>query len=303
MNRLLEEEAIRHGDRVRIVSVKHLEDLKNNIEHFKNAEELNGFQKWIANEMYQFDIPDTGFEVNSIILMALYHPFSANIEFIYQGKKYHAKSLVRSEFEKSRQYLRDFLNLYHFHLIETHNLPLKRLAVQSGLAIYGRNNITYVEELGSNISYLSFYSDIPCEKDEWREQVVAKICNNCKICINACPTGAIRKDRFLIDNQKCLSAMNEVAGEFPDWLPNEVHHTLYDCLRCQERCPMNASVVSDQLETIYLSEEETLMLLEGKGANDFSQEFLKNVNKIGLFDWAEGLPRNLLAIIQAADQS
>ena len=45
------------------------------------------------------------------------------------------------------------------------------------------------------------------------------------------------------------------------------------------------------------------MLLEGKGANDFSQEFLKNVNKIGLFDWAEGLPRNLLAIIQAADQS
>ena len=36
------------------------------------------------------------------------------------------------------------------------NIPLKRLAVESGAAVYGRNNITYVDGLGSLYSSVIF---------------------------------------------------------------------------------------------------------------------------------------------------
>lgn len=302
MNHLLKAEAFRHGDRLQIVSVDHLEDLRIGLEEFKETQELNGFQQWIVNDLYQYEIPNTGFKVKSIIIMALYHPFCADIEINYQSKRYRTRSLVRSEFQSARKYLTEFLQLHNYHAYEVENLPIKRLAVQSGLAVYGRNNITYVEELGSNISYLTFYSDVPCEVDEWRNQFVAKLCEKCNACIPLCPTGAIRKDRFLIDNQRCLACLNEAGGDFPDWLEDDVHHTLYDCLRCQEKCPMNASVAKDTIETICFTQEETKMLLEGKGPEDFSEDFLTKVDRIALFDWSQGLPRNIRAIMKAADK-
>ncbi len=301
MNHLLKEEAKKHGDRVQIISIEHLADLKEELEDFKNSEELNGFQQWIVNDLYHFEIPDTDFEVKSIILMAIYHPFSADIELDYQGKTYHTRSIVMSDFDNAKRYLSEFLSQHHYHAFEVDNLPMKRLAVQSGLAVYGRNNITYVEELGSNILYIAFFTDIPCEKDEWRKLCVADLCSKCNKCINLCPTGAIQKDRFLIDNQKCLSYINEGGGEFPDWLSKEVHHTLYDCLRCQEKCPLNKSVSKDTIGPIRFTEEETRMLLDDKGPEDFSDKFMEKANTIGLFKWSNGLSRNIKTIIETQD--
>ena len=42
-------------------------------------------------------------------------------------------------------------------------LPLKTLAVRSGLAKYGRNNISYVPGLGSFHQLAAFFSDLPCD--------------------------------------------------------------------------------------------------------------------------------------------
>jgi epoxyqueuosine reductase len=298
---LLKEEAVKHGDRLQVVSVGRLAELKRELDEFKSTEELNDFQKWIINDLYHFEIPETGFEVKSIIILALPHPFSADIEIDYQGKTYHTRSLVSSEFDEARKALKDLLKEYDYHIYEEWALPIKRLAVQSGLAIYGRNNITYVDTMGSSLCYLVFYSDIPCEEDGWRKQRVAEICESCNACIELCPTGAIRKERFLINNQRCLSAINESGGEFPQWLPENVHHTLYDCLRCQEKCPMNAAVVKNTIGPIHFSEEETELLLQGKGLEAFTEEFKTKVRNLDLFRWSEGLPRNIKAVIQTAD--
>jgi epoxyqueuosine reductase len=46
-------------------------------------------------------------------------------------------------------------------------LPLKLLAVRSGLAEYGRNNICYVQGMGSFLRFVAVYSDMPCETDNW----------------------------------------------------------------------------------------------------------------------------------------
>lgn len=298
MNKSIKEEAMRYGDRLQLINVKHLEDLRSEINTFQQVEELNGFQKWIVNELYDYQIPKTEFQVQSIIIMAVYHPMSTDVFFNYEGKTYETKSLVSADLDKAREYLKEALSRWGYHAVESYNLPLKRLAVQGGLAVYGRNNITYVEGLGSNVSYLAFFSDMPCDEDVWLEPKIADVCAECNLCIELCPTGAIRKNRFLIDNQKCLSCLNESGGEFPDWLPNTVHHTLYDCLRCQELCPLNASVIDDTIDSITFTVQETRMLLQGKGREDFSEEFLKISDRIDLFRWTNNLARNMRAIME-----
>ena len=107
------------------------------------------------------------------------------------------------------------------YIIKTQSvLPFKRLAVQSGLAKYGRNNIAYVDGMGSWCKFIAFLTNIPCDGSSWREQpVMAAACEDCNLCINGCPTDAISKDRFLLLREKCIGG----GG----------------CSACQDLCPMN----------------------------------------------------------------
>ena len=72
---------------------------------------------------------------------------------------------------------------YHFFM--------KLAAVRSGLAQYGRNNICYVEGMGS-----FFIPRLP-DRSRLRGGSLGDLsnlpfCNHCSICIDACPTSAIQ---------------------------------------------------------------------------------------------------------------
>lgn len=294
----LEKIAIEHGDRLKIIPIEHLKDLQKIIESFKEQEELNDFQKQIVNELYQFKIPEEDFKVNSIILIAIHHPFYAEVNFFIKGKRKTFLSLVPCDFNKVEEYLRKLTEENGYFIKKAKNLPLKRLGAHSGLAKYGRNNITYIDGLGSNFSYAAYFSDMLCEKDTWGQMKNAENCNKCNLCIGNCPTAAIRSDRFLIDNQKCLTNINEDPGEFPAWLPGTVHHALYDCLMCQRICPMNYKQVNSVIKCISFTEEETNILLEGKSIDTFSEDFKTKVCLLGIDELYEVIPRNLRTLIE-----
>ncbi|HKM20477.1 MAG TPA: 4Fe-4S double cluster binding domain-containing protein [Lachnospiraceae bacterium] len=297
----LRAEAKIHNNKLVMLPIKRLYDLQKELEEFRDTEELNGFQQWILSDIYKFDLPEVDFTVNSLILVAVPHPIYVDVTLHYQGKSYQTKGLGVSDMTMTCAYITKVVSEAGHQVQEIGHFPLKRLAVQSGLATYGRNNITYVDEYGSNISYIAFVSDAMSEEDTWRPMCHAQMCDNCTLCLSACPTGAIRPDRFLINNEICLSCLNEGGGEFPDWLPKDVHHTIYDCLRCQEKCPMNLKVKdpNEIIQTLDISEEETEMLLAGKRKEDFPEEFIKRTDMIGLFAWDVTLSRNIRAIIEA----
>lgn len=297
MNRLLMKEALMHGDKLQIVPSYRLFDIKKDIDLFAKSEKLNNFQKWIVNDLYNYNIPETHFAVQSIILIAISHPFYAEVIFSKGGKEYLGKCLVRANFEETDEYLKIFIEGHGYHAQRANYLPLKRLGVQSGLSEYGRNNITYIDGMGSNFSLIAYFSDIPCENDIWRNAVTSKVCANCNACISVCPTGAIRKEVFLIDNQKCLSAINEEPGDFPEWLSVFVHHTCYDCLRCQEKCPMNIGHTDKMAECFKFSEQETEMLLQGSPIKDFSESTKQKILLLGLDEWYAAIPRNIKALM------
>lgn len=303
MVHLLKQEALVHGEKLQMLSIKCLQDLKIEIEHFKKNEQLNNFQNWIVENLYKFEAPDVEFIIKSIIIVAVPHPSYANVEFVRQGKKYNLSSLVMSDFDNTEKYLNEFLAPKDYHIKAAPDLPLKRLAAKSGLAVYGRNNITYVEGMGSFFSFVAYFSDIPCENDHLMEMRQADRCNNCNICFNNCPTEAIREERFLLDNERCLSYFNESADEFPEWIPLSAHHCIYDCLKCQVSCPMNKEYANNVIDTIKFSEEETEMLLSGSRIEAFSPALKEKSKVLGLDDWLDAIPRNLRILFELSDTS
>lgn len=301
----LKREALLHGDKLEVLPIKHLQTIKNEIDFFKANEELNGFHEWIIQNLYCFDLPKVDFTINSIILVAVPHPTYAELEFERQGKRYNAFGIVMSDFESTEKYIKDYLVSKDYHIEPVWSIPMKRMAAQCGLAVYGRNNICYIEDMGSNFSFAAYYSDIPCGDDSWNKMSYAKACTDCRACINNCPTGAIRTDRFLIDNSRCLSCLNEGAEEFPEWLPKSAHHCLYDCLKCQLICPMNKEYESKVMSPIKFDEKETDMLLEGIPYNEYTDELKMKAKILGMAEWPDStkaIPRNLKALFDMSEE-
>jgi len=188
------------------------------------------------------------------------------------------------------------------HRCETRGarLPWKSLAVRSGLASYGRNNITFVEGWGSYVRLTGFYSDLPCPEEAWQEPLAMKACEHCRACLDACPSGAIGEERFLLKAQRCITLYNEETPDFPGWVDPSWHNSLIGCMACQDVCPANCANV-DWLEgDVEFSEDETGLLLEGRPPDKLPAEVVRKLEAADLLVAYEVLPRNLRVLLEAA---
>lgn len=185
-------------------------------------------------------------------------------------------------------------------------LPKKLLAVRSGLASYGRNNITYVEGMGSFHRISVFYSDMPAGKgSSWREQQVLGRCNSCRMCINSCPTGAIDEGRFLLRAERCITFHNEKSGSvpFPSWIESAWHNSLLGCMRCQLDCPENRAQKTWIEDAVEFSMDETALLVAGTLRDALPPALLSKLEASDLLDSLDILSRNLTILLNREDKS
>jgi epoxyqueuosine reductase len=146
--------------------------------------------------------------------------------------------------------------------------PLKSLAVHMGLAVYGRNNITYVTGLGSGhqlCGYVVRTGERPTRrqtKARGREAALER-CASCKACIKACPTGAIREDRFLISAERCFTLLSESRRPIPEGTrPPKRAICLIGCMDCQLVCPENKGRLKTVPSGVEFTAEETEAVIE-----------------------------------------
>jgi len=291
---MLKGELAKHGCQVKIISSGHIQDLQSEIEvqyrrglfdeEFYN-EELTGFD---------FEIADRLAGTTSLIIVAAPQP-QVRVTFNRKGDSYHAVIPPTYSYETDRQ----IQGLLEHHLIpsgfnvEKVKLPWKLLAACSGLVQYGKNNITYVDGLGSYHRLTAFISDLPADQDHWQKPQVLERCENCKACMKACPAGAITADRFLLHGERCLTFHNERRGEFPQWIKPSWHNCLVGCLYCQKACPVNKNVQKSVEEGPVFSEEETSALLQGKVPNEIPPTVIQKLTNLDLIEYLPVLGRNL----------
>mgnify|MGYP001826935040 CR=1 FL=1 len=177
-------------------------------------------------------------------------------------------------------------------------LPDKLLAVRSGLAQYGKNNITYVKGMGSFQRPVVFISDYPCEEDSWGKATVLEHCENCSACMKACPTNAIVSDRFQLYAERCLTFHNERSEAFPQWLSPSWHNCLVGCMICQKVCPANKDVVKWIEAGATFDNEETDLILNGVSKERLPPETLEKLKGLDIMSYYDVLGRNLKALIE-----
>jgi epoxyqueuosine reductase len=300
----VENEIFNNGDKAKLISIKYLESIKKEIEELKDTGFLNDFQKFIVNDLYELDLPETEFEIKSILVVASPSPAFVKVAFNWQGEK--VPLVIPSTYidmnsapKIIEQYLDGFLNNTGYHIKYAPKLPRKLLAVKSGLGEYGRNNICYVDGLGSFLNLSLYFSDIPCAEENLRDIEQMDLCKTCKACLNNCPTGAIIEDRFLVNNERCLTYFNESdsKSDFPEWISPLAHNSVVGCCRCQAICPKNKEYLNNIVEPVEFNEEETLLLLEGKPLEQFSKELALKIEKLDMSDYLNALPRNLKALL------
>ncbi|WP_371805310.1 4Fe-4S double cluster binding domain-containing protein [Candidatus Lokiarchaeum ossiferum] len=194
----------------------------------------------------------------------------------------------------------DIIKEIGYNCVRT-RLHLKMLAVRSGLAKYGRNNITYVDEMGSFYNLFAFFTDYEFAEDDWKEMEMLKYCKTCNICLNNCPTGAIRPQEMVIDVKKCLPLYNEIPGEIPDWINNKAHNALMGCMRCQAPCPGNKKAIQNLRKFDDISAKSVDLILNRADKDEFQRIFgpiFDIVDEEGVEYFFPVFKRNLEAFLQ-----
>ena len=150
------------------------------------------------------------------------------------GEDYHKviRKMLKSSIKALSQEFKDF-NGRGF--VDTAPLPEKVLAQQSGLGWIGKNGILINPDYGS---YL-FLAEIVCNLDLKSTKPIKDNCGKCRLCLDNCPTKAIKSNK-MIDAGHCLSYLTiEKKGEFSKKEEKMIDYQLFGCDLCQEVCPFN----------------------------------------------------------------
>ncbi|MFW9894950.1 MAG: 4Fe-4S double cluster binding domain-containing protein [Candidatus Thorarchaeota archaeon] len=291
------------GYKGRIVHAKRISDLRNDI---KIRREQNLIYPPLYEEYktyFEFK-PNVKFsQINSLFIIAVPVP---QFKAIFHVNQREYPTLIPPTYlyglsitNELQDLLSDILNPEGYNVAYA-QLPQKTLAVRCGLAEYGRNNITYVPEMGSFHRLTSFYSDFPTEHDNWQELTMMDLCKECSACVRKCPTGAIPTDRFLLRAGRCLTYHNEQQGDipFPEWIDPKWHNCLVGCLHCQKVCPANKKVRDWTKLGPEFNEEETNLLLNEQNIEDLPKGIKQKLIEFDFENYLEVFHRNFSALLR-----
>lgn len=248
----------------RVVRAERLAELREAIEgpHARGLFSEDLYREELTK--FRYELPAELPAARSIVVVAVPAP-QGRITFHWRGRELAAalpptyRAYTRTDVEV-RAVLAGWLAELGFRCAAG-SLPLKTLAVRSGLAEWGRNNIAFVPGLGSHLQLAAAFTDMPCPDDAWRAPKALDRCASCVACVARCPTRAISRDRFLIDAGRCAVFHNESARPLPDYVEAAPFDSIVGCMRCQVVCPENVEVRKRFEPLVELSEEETEMLV------------------------------------------
>ncbi len=122
-------------------------------------------------------------------------------------------------------------------LVDANQHVDREAAARSGVGFYGKNTMLITKRHGSWVVLGTLVTDVELEPTP----PLGTDCGDCRICIDACPTGALDEPGVL-DATKCLSYWTQAPAAIPEPYRAALGAQVYGCDICQDVCPWNRGV-------------------------------------------------------------
>jgi epoxyqueuosine reductase len=122
-------------------------------------------------------------------------------------------------------------------LVDANQHVDREAAARAGVGFYGKNTMLITRRhgswvvLGTLVTTVEIEATPPLELD----------CGSCRLCVDACPTGALDEPGTL-DATRCLSYWSQAPAPIPEAYRHELSAMVYGCDICQDVCPWNRGV-------------------------------------------------------------
>jgi epoxyqueuosine reductase len=122
-------------------------------------------------------------------------------------------------------------------LVDANQHVDREAAARSGVGFYGKNTMLITRRHGSWVVLGVLVTDRELEPTPQ----LGLDCGECRLCIDACPTGALDEPGTL-DATRCLSYWTQAPAAVPEPYRAELGAQVYGCDICQDVCPWNRGV-------------------------------------------------------------
>ena len=122
-------------------------------------------------------------------------------------------------------------------LVDANQHVDREAAARSGVGFYGKNTLLITRRQGSWVVLGTLVTDVELEPTP----PLDLDCGECRLCIDACPTGALDEPGTL-DSTRCLSYWTQAPAPPPAEYRIELGAQVYGCDICQDVCPWNRGI-------------------------------------------------------------
>ncbi|MFQ5425973.1 MAG: tRNA epoxyqueuosine(34) reductase QueG [Gaiellales bacterium] len=122
-------------------------------------------------------------------------------------------------------------------LVDENDHVDREAAARAGVGFYGKNTMLITRTHGSWVVLGTLITEVAIDPTP----ALGLDCGSCRICIDACPTGALDEPGVL-DSTRCLSYWTQSRRPMPDGVRHELGGAVYGCDICQDVCPWNRGI-------------------------------------------------------------
>jgi epoxyqueuosine reductase len=178
------------------------------------------------------------------------------------GTDYHI--VIKDKLRKLFQYIRELVPGCSGRIfVDSAPVLEKAWARRAGLGWIGKNSLLISPAHGSFVFIGEIVLDTELQSDFTPE--ITDHCGNCTLCLEACPTKALKGNR-MIDVPLCVAYQTIENHEGPDYaLRGKFQNRVFGCDICQDICPWNQKAVPHK-ETAFLPSPSLINLTASEWA-------------------------------------
>ncbi len=236
-----------------LCGIARAEPIKKVKEHFEKwiADNYHGEMSWLSKDPNRRSDPSRLLENAQSVIMLGINYYHNNSKIVPKNSGRVARYARGKDYHKvTENQIRNLIVEIEKHFKEADNQPLfkwwvdygpfleRAYGAKAGLGFIGKNSMLINKKFGSWFLLSEIVTTLKLEPDDYK-MTSKDQCGECRLCVEACPTGAIISSRR-INSKKCISYLTiERPTHIHKKLQMQFGENIFGCDICQQVCPLN----------------------------------------------------------------